>query len=105
MKGKKIYIAGKITGFDGYKEKFAEAEKRLVEMGAIPMNPAVLSKGFKQEEYLKICFVMINVCDAVYLLNNWTDSPGARAERAHALRKGKKIYYEPDIRHKKKIVK
>ena len=94
MQGKKIYIAGKIAGFDGYKEKFEAAEKRLLDMGALPMNPAVLPPGYKQAEYLHICFAMIEVCGAVYFLNNWEDSPGALMEYGYAKASQKEIYFQ-----------
>lgn len=94
MKGKKIYIAGKITGLDDHKEKFAKAEEKLQEMGAIPMNPAVMSGGFTHAEYLYICFAMIDICEGIYFLNNWTDSPGAKKEFGYATVKKKQMFYE-----------
>ena len=36
----KVYIAGRITGDPRYREKFAEAEAALREVGHIPLNPA-----------------------------------------------------------------
>lgn len=62
----KIYIAGKITGCNDYKTKFNEAEKRLIEEGHICMNPSILPEGFEWEEYMGICYSMIDVCEAVY---------------------------------------
>ena len=97
FKGKKVYIAGKITGFDGFAEKFARAEENLKALGAIPMNPAVLSKGFSQEDYLKVCFRMIDVCDCVFMLDNWKDSKGANKEFLYAYDNGKPILYEEEI--------
>ena len=88
---KKIYIAGKITDNPDYKTHFARAEKRLTENHTV-MNPAVLPLGFDYEDYMKICFAMIDVCDAVYMLDNWQDSPGAIREYEYA--KGKEIIFE-----------
>lgn len=90
----KIYIAGKITGFEGYKEKFNEAEECLKGRGHICINPSVLPGGFEQNEYLNICFAMIEVCDAIYMLDNWKDSPGARKEIDFARKLDKKIIYQ-----------
>ena len=39
---KKVYIAGKITGDAGYREKFAAAERKLRGEGYIVLSPAVL---------------------------------------------------------------
>jgi hypothetical protein len=94
MDGLKIYVAGKITGFPGYKERFAEAEKKLKELGAVVMNPAVLPDGFDYSDYMHVCYAMINVCDAVYFLNNYKDSPGACIEFNHACLKNKYLFYE-----------
>lgn len=90
----KIYIAGKMTGLDNFKTLFDAAEKRLKKAGRTVMNPAVLPEGFRHHEYMHICYSMIDVCDGVYMLSNWQDSPGARMEHEYALGKGKVIAYE-----------
>ena len=88
----KIYIAGKITGNPDYKTHFAKAEKELIKKRHTVMNPTCMPLGFGYEDYMRICFVMIDVCDAVYMLNNWEDSPGAIREYEYA--KGKEIMFE-----------
>ena len=80
----KIYVAGKITGLDNYKEKFAEAASYLEGEGHNVMNPAILPKGFEHHEYMKICYAMIDACDAICLLDNWKDSLGATMEHDYA---------------------
>lgn len=95
MEGKKIYIAGKITGFPQYKEKFQSAEHMLGDIwGMSPMNPARLPQGFSWDEYMHICFSMIDVCEYVFFLNNWKESQGAIKEYEYAVKKGKKILFE-----------
>ena len=42
----KIYIAGKITGRENYKDEFKKAEERLTKQGHTVMNPAFLPEGF-----------------------------------------------------------
>ena len=88
----KVYIAGKITGLENYQQKFRAAQDRLEARGYSVMNPAVLPLGFDYEDYMRICFAMIDVCDAVYMLDNWRDSPGAIREYEYA--KGKEIIFE-----------
>ncbi|MGJ0848278.1 DUF4406 domain-containing protein [Tissierella praeacuta] len=90
----KIYIAGKITNYDNFKEHFNKAEKMLTEKGHIVLNPATLPKGLTQEEYMRICVPMLQVCEAVYMLNNWETSAGANIELQLAKQAGKVIYYE-----------
>lgn len=92
----KIYIAGKITGLKNYKELFNKAEEQLQAKGYLVMNPAILPVGFEWLEYMTICYKMIDVCDEIYMLNNWMDSDGAKAEHYYARKKGKKISYQED---------
>ena len=87
LNGKKVYIAGKMTGKEDLgKKDFEEAEKELkrVYPTITILNPHCLPKGLEYEEYMKICFVMIDVADAVCVLPDWDDSPGARREIQYA---------------------
>ena len=77
---KKIYIAGKITGDAGYREKFAAAEQKLTREGFIVLSPAVLPEGMTNAEYMRICFAMIEVADKVAFLDDFLESQGARLE-------------------------
>lgn len=90
----KIYIAGKITGLENYKEYFNKAEAKLMAEGNVCMNPSVLSEGFGWDEYMGICYKMIDVCDKIYMLKGWELSKGAIAECAYAIRNGKEVLYE-----------
>lgn len=92
----KIYIAGKITGLPRERmlHHFAEAENYLRQEGYTVLNPTVLPEGLDYEDYMHICFAMIDICDEVYLLNNWQDSPGAKREAEYAFEKRKRIVCE-----------
>ena len=90
----KVYVAGPITNTPDYKQYFAAAEKRLRDAGHVTMNPAVLGYGFTHSEYMHVCFAMIDVCDAVYMLDGWQDSKGACMEYEYALKAGKIIMFE-----------
>ena len=82
MKG---YISGKISGlpFEEVIAKFAKAEARLVSMGLEPVNP--LKNGLTQEaswnDHMVKDIEMLFGCEAIYLLNDWNDSKGARIEK------------------------
>ena len=79
----KIYIAGKITGDPGYRDKFAAAEIQLGWQGHVVLNPAELPEGMAPADYMRICFAMIDVADAVVFLPDAAESAGARLEMAY----------------------
>lgn len=76
----KVYIAGKITGDQGYQAKFRRAAAGLRMCGNIVLNPAELPEGMTQEEYMRICFAMLDVADEMWYLADAADSPGAFLE-------------------------
>lgn len=92
----KVYVAGKIRGDDNYKEKFKQAERTLSKLGHTVLLPSVLPFGFEQKDYIHICCAMIDVCEAVYFLKDWVNSPGAKEEHEYATQIGLKIMYEQD---------
>ncbi len=94
MSNKKMYIAGKITGYAEFVERFKDAERKQTELGFKVMNPAILPPGFEQEEYMHICYSMIDVCEVVYMLSNWKDSKGAVLEHIYSIENDKTIMYE-----------
>lgn len=93
----KIYIAGKISDDPNYKQKFQAKAEQLRSIGYKVLSPAVLPLGFEHDEYLRICYAMIDVCDGVYLLEDWRESKGARLEREYAVKNNKMLVYEPEI--------
>lgn len=89
-KYKRVFICGKITGDIGYRAKFRRAAAVLTDAGFHVMNPATLpSEGFTHEEYMTVTLAMLSVCDAVFFLYDWMDSPGAIEEIDKATRDGK----------------
>jgi hypothetical protein len=92
----KIYVAGQITGLPNFMEKFADAVNDLKAQGHWVMNPALLPSGFSQGEYMRICFAMIDACDAIYLLDNWKNSEGAQIEYHYAKKCDKQILFQAD---------
>lgn len=104
----KIYVAGKITGEMPYCYglKFGYAATKLRAEGHKVINPVELNDslcryGFDYEDMMKMCFTAIDICDAVYMLEDWHDSPGARREHEYAIDRGKKIIYKTaeDVRN------
>ena len=91
----KVYSAGKITGNPDYYEQFAEAEKLLTEQGHAVINP-VKADGFTYREYINMGLCQLFCCDAIYLLEGWKDSPGARLEHTYAKTVGLEIFYDEE---------
>ena len=54
------------------------------------MNPTVLEDGFGYDDYMHVCFSMVDVCNTVYFLSNWKDSKGAKLEHEYAIKNNKK---------------
>ena len=115
---KKIYISGKMgeaTLSDEVVAKFRQAEERMQKHGWEVINPA--SEGYQKEigeqveatrkyreflgekvqEYnlwLLYDMYLIATCNAIYLLKDWANSPGAKAEYMFAVACGLEIIFE-----------
>ena len=90
-----FYVAGKMTGLENKgREHFFAAEEKLNSLGHIVINPAKLPDGLSNQAYMSIGFSMIDSSDAIYLLDNYEDSPGAALEIQYATYTGKEIFKE-----------
>lgn len=100
----KIYISGAITGTDDYMERFREAEKKLTAAGHRVYNPAYansfMPEGTTYEEYMMVAFTLLEMADAIYMLEGWQDSRGANREYGYAVAKGYTIMEERRQRRK-----
>lgn len=95
VKPEKIYISGKMKGLtqEQIDLNFGKAEYVLRINGCDVINPSkVHIKGLKYEELLQVDFRLIDLCDGIILLDNWTDSEGAAREKAYAIATGKPVY-------------
>lgn len=90
----KIYIAGPMTGYPDYnRAAFNAKASELMAEGHIVLNPAVLLAAFARVNTW-IFAAMVRSADAIYLLNRWEESVGARAEHALAEKLGLTVIYE-----------
>jgi alkyl sulfatase BDS1-like metallo-beta-lactamase superfamily hydrolase len=98
----KIYLAGKITGLDPKEAErlFAEAEAAITKAGHTPLNPLALvdqTPGRTYDEYLGDALaIMTRDSEALFMLDNWPESNGARIEFYTAKSYPKPIYYTID---------
>ena len=93
---KKIYISGKITNNANYKADFEAAELALKIAGFQPVNPAEekLPDGATWADYMRHDIKLLCDCDAIYMLDGWQESAGAKIEHKLARNLGIEIIYE-----------
>lgn len=81
---KYCYIAGKITGLpiEVYTKLFEEAKKEVITLGYEPLSPIELPHEHDKswESYMKESMQAMLNCKAIYLIENWIDSEGAKIE-------------------------
>lgn len=98
-----IYLSGKISGLeDDAIILFLRAKWELIEKHGSAninvINPIDTKPlfGIKQYWFFMITdIIALLKCDAVYFLNNWTDSRGAKIEMRIALMFKKRILMQP----------
>lgn len=90
----RVYIAGKITGDPNYHEKFERAALKLFNLGYSVENPATADDGLSYKDYIDRGLELLKGCSAIYLLDDWDESPGARLEAFYAMTVGLRIMHE-----------
>lgn len=92
-----IYIAGPMRGKENNNETaFFNAEKRLNRRGFTVINPLTIGRGIASDEVIasdadflrnvmRFERTLIRFCDAIYMLEGWQDSQGAKAELVTAI--------------------
>lgn len=96
----RIYISGPITGTEDYLKRFKEAEEKLKKQmpKADFINPAGVMAGLPEsttwKEYMDIAIRLLDMCDGIYMLENWKDSTGASIEYGYAMAMDKFILNE-----------
>ena len=89
-----VYISGPITGVENYLFNFNKAEEYLKGLGYNVINPAKFNSILPEldyEQYMKVDFALLDLCDSIYMLDGWRDSKGANREYGYALGKGLKF--------------
>ena len=101
----KIYISGKIGNLDmvTVRTKFNSAEIDLHTLGYFTVNPLdIHTEGSPYPnpstwaEYMLNDIAYLFDCDAIYMLYDWEDSPGAKVEHAIAKAMNKPVWYQAD---------
>lgn len=97
-RNERIYISGPITGTNDYIKRFAERQKVLEAEGYTVVNPAAINAQLPEntayEEYMQMAFLMLDMCDVIYMMKGWEQSRGAVREYEYARAKRKIVMYE-----------
>ena len=94
----KIYISGKISGTNltETRKRFAAVAKAMKRIGVEPVNP--LENGLSEHDTWKAHMLKdiadLLQCKAIYMLQGWKESKGARIEYYIATKIGIPIMYE-----------
>lgn len=80
----RVYISGKITGTTDFMERFDSAEEKLKSRGYAVLNPAKANSYMPEDttwdEYMKVSLTLLQMADAIYMLDGWGNSKGAIQE-------------------------
>ena len=94
----KIYISGKISGTDitETRKRFASVAKAMKRIGVEPVNPLEngLSEHDSWEAHMLKDIADLLQCNAIYMLQGWQESKGARIKHYIATEIGMPIMYE-----------
>ena len=116
----KVYISGKIGEeviSEATRQKFAKAEEMLKAKGYEVFNPCderwqnTLKREYENDQYVNSAWLIgefpdfyayallrdlmvLSTKDAVYMLDDWMDSPGSATERRFAMATGKTILFQ-----------
>jgi len=98
---KMIYVSGPVTGNDNATEQFEEADAFLRKRGHIPLNPIRIDaphplKMGKWLYYMRKSVELLMKSDALFLLDGWEKSDGARIEFDLCVKLGIPIYFNCD---------
>jgi hypothetical protein len=101
---KVIYVAGKYRaetqeGVDANIKKARDAAIKLWKQGWAVICPHLNTAHFDGEAPDEVWITgdleILSRCDAIFLMNNWQQSAGAKLERERALELGLVMWYEP----------
>lgn len=96
-----IYISGRYSAPDNIQRDFyinlaVEEAAKIMKKGQTPLIPHTMycpmEEKFNYDRFIRADLELLEKCDAIYLMQNWTESRGAKTELIHAIRIGLKIY-------------
>lgn len=89
----KIYIVGKVTGEENWKEKFKLAKNHLSVFNVEIKTPMDYPEGLTQKEYMALSCQSVFWADKIVVTHRYETSKGTRAEIALAESIGTEVKY------------
>lgn len=98
---KMIYVSGPVTKNKNATEQFEDADKFIRKIGHIPLNPIRIDPPhpFKKDKwlyYMRKSVELLMKSDALFLLDGWEKSAGARIEFDLCVKLSIPIYFNCD---------
>ena len=105
----KIYVSGAVTGIKDYRYIFSNKTWYLNQTnnkyGLYFINPVEMNSQFdaldinnneflNYDDFMKLCYTELELCDGIYLMNGWRNSMGANRELGFAKGQKKMIFLE-----------
>lgn len=94
----RVYISGAITGTTDYMERFEMAESKLLSLGYEVVNPSTILSHIPttstHDEYMHISYALMDICNAIYMMDGWEKSKGANLEHDYAIDKEMNFVYD-----------
>lgn len=101
MSALRVYVAGPMSNLPDFNyPAFYDAEKRLSRFGYDVENPARHFDGDQTrpyKDYMREAVRALTRCDAIYLMDGWEQSEGARFELEVSRRIGLAVMFEQDL--------
>jgi hypothetical protein len=85
---KVLYISGAVTGTQDAEERFRKTEEEFTKAGYKVLNPQKMCATLPElehGEYMKLCFVLLDMCNYFHQIPGWENSRGANQEYGYAL--------------------
>lgn len=95
-----FYVSGKLTDngdiINDYIDVAVAYAVMLMRKGHSVIVPHLMAhegfSGFGYERFMQMDFEILERCDAIFLIPNWINSPGAKRELKYALDNGVTVY-------------
>ena len=99
-----VFLSGKISDPDldqvqrnRLEFTFVKNQIKRIAPDCVVINPATLPLGMKHDQYMKICFAMVDVCDVLVRLPGCDKSLGVSMETEYAQSIGKIVMSHDEV--------